>query len=261
MFPRGLEQSGTWNAGGTDAAPWLAVELPEIERAAGIVICESFAAGAVCELRDTDRDEVLWQAKPERHRSLDWACALYVPLGQGPPRRVTIRLDASDGEPHQIDGVALVTQALPAIVASPREGQRRERRYRRYASSEVEAIDLRGDPRVEWTSAASSSSERPAAVGVWEGLRPPGVASDGGAWQPSGDGPDEWLEVSVPPGEPIYGVVVIDNGAVYRITDERGASLWLGEPEEVPKGEPRLLHVELTGSLGRHASASRSPHR
>lgn len=252
IYPKGGDEYGTWLAESGDEDPWIELSFPEAAAVRAIVVCETCGPGAVREICDVGRDAVLYAEKPVRIAESREARLLHVPLPPGTPAptRLRVRVAPYDfgSEYHEIDAVALLTEPLDAILASPPAAPA----HRRYAPSEVRALDLQGDWRVRWASRARASSEWSSSYSARAATGPPNVFPRGGdierTWLSASDDRNAWLELEFPQCERVYGLVVLETcgaGSVVRATDEHGATLFSAKREVVPSREARLLHVPL----------------
>ncbi|MCB9593010.1 MAG: hypothetical protein H6719_09785 [Sandaracinaceae bacterium] len=254
VYPESGDRRGTWLADSEDAEPWLEVELPEVEGAAALLVCETCGAGAVHEIRDLDRNEVLWERKPET--GIRDARLVCVPLeGRPPPRRLRLALApyAFGDAYHEIDAVGLALVPLDDLRAEP-PGLRTA--HERLEPSAVARLELRDDPRVHWATSAHASSEWSSSYAARKAVGPPRVFPRGGdlenTWLSKDRSHDEWLELAFDVKGPVHGIIVLETcgaGAVYKITDEHGGLLWGARPEVVPEREARLLHVALAAAV------------
>ncbi len=254
IYPKGGDEYGTWLAESGDGDPWIELSFPEATAARAIVVCETCGPGAVREIRDVARDAVLYAEKPVRIAESREARLLHVPLPPGTPVPTRLRIRVAPygfgSDYHEIDAVALLTEPLDAILASPRATAAPA--HRRYAPGEVRALDLRGDWRIRWASRARASSEWSSSYAARAATGPPNVFPRGGdierTWLSASDDRNAWLELEFPECERVYGLVVLETcgaGSVVRATDEHGATLFSAKREVVPSREARLLHVPL----------------
>jgi hypothetical protein len=252
IYPNGGDEHGSWLAASGDRDPWIELTFPVLTEARGILVCETCGPGAVREIRDVDRDAILYAAPPERIADSRSARLLFVPLPAGTPApaRLRLRLARTGTDYHEIDAVAVVTAPVEAIVAEPVATQP----HRRYSPDEVTAIDLGGDWRLLWATRARASSEWSESYAARTATGRPRVFPRGGdvagAWLSASGDRKAWLELEF--GEHareharVHGLIVVETcgaGAVIRATDERDQVLFRAKREPQPSREARLLHV------------------
>ncbi len=254
-FPRGGDFQGTWLARRDDDAPWLEVELPAVDAAVAIIVCETCGPGAVLSIRDVERDVVLWERPPEVLRDHRKVRILHVPQRPGAPPPRKLRLDVAPysfgEERHQIDAVGVLLAPLTALIAAPPVPT-----HRRYAPSEVTTLRLRDDERFLWAKKASASSQYSSSYSAARAVGRPNVFPRGGdlenTWLSANDDRSAWIELEFPAHERAFGFVALETcgaGAIWRATDEQGRTLWQAVPEKMPRREARLLHVPLEDGL------------
>lgn len=255
VYPNGGDEHGTWLAERSDREPWIELTFPAQAVIHGILVCETCGPGAVCEIRDVDRDVVLYEGRPARIADSRSARLFHVPLPAQPgPVRLRLTQKRSGSDPHQIDAVALLTMPLEVIVANP--PSKPSRLHRRYAAAEVAQIDVRGDWRISWATSAHASSEYSSRYGADTVVGRPTVFPEAGdrdgTWLSAGDDRGAWLQVEFGDVPSAHGLLVLETcgaGSVVRAMNEYGEVLFQSKREGVEPGEAHLLHIPLEPGL------------
>ncbi len=251
IYPRGGDESGTWLAKRSDRESWIELTFPERATILGILVCETCGPGAVCEIRDVDRDVVLYEGPPVRIADSRSARLFYVPLPPVPgPLRLRLTQQQTGSHYHEIDAVALLTAPLETILASPPSAPSRP--HYRYAPADVAQIDVKGDWRISWATSARASSEYSSRYGADTALGRPTVFPESGdkagTWLSASDDRAAWIELEFGDVPNALGLLVFETcsaGSVVRATDEHGEVFFQARHEELEDDEARLLYVPL----------------
>jgi hypothetical protein len=255
VFPEHGDRSGTWLAASGDARPWIELEMPTLDRAHALLICETCAPGGITSVRDQDGAIDLFVAEERAIRPLDGARLLVVPLDPALPAPARIRIGLKRSNEYQeIDAVALVTVPFEELMAAP--VTLGELRHRRFAPEQVRIHDLHGDRRIVWAMSAKASSEWSSSYAAKAATGRPNVFPKGGdhsgTWLSDTSDRNAWIELSFGKASQrsgdCYGFIVLETcgaGAVVRATNEHEQVLWQAGVGEVPHRQARLLYVPL----------------